>query len=59
MTSCCQSCGVDDRTRVVRMVNGSDLTLRPPCRRKHDPIIAETPIADAADRREQEDLALS
>ena len=50
----CAACRISDRCKLCILVNGSTMTLCPPCRRRHDVLIAETAIDGPEDMRNEE-----
>jgi len=53
----CQCCGIADRVVTCELVNGSTLRLCPPCRRRHDELIAAVAI-DCAEEMRREEAAI-
>lgn len=50
----CAGCKIADRCKRVVLVNGTLMALCPPCRRRHDELIAEVPIDGPEDMRAEE-----
>lgn len=50
----CQCCDIADRVVACELVNGSTLLLCPPCRRRHEELIAAVAIDGPEDMRREE-----